>query len=372
MSTYKTPMRRDAVIGMSDSDARRFSWLRVIRALANPGDRRLQDDAAFEMDACKAAEQAAGVTARGLMVPHDVLVGSQRDLVVGTATGGGYLKGTTHAGGAFIDLLRAKSMCVQMGATQITGNVGDVAIPKRTAGATAYWLANEGTAITEGANTFSQVSLSPKISGAYVDVSYKLLKQASPDAESLVTADLAESLASAFDKAALHGSGADGEPTGLENVSGIGSVETGGSAVSNQTLLQLERDVAVANADVGTMGYLTNAKVRAGLKQTYTNATYGEVPLWSSGADGMGEVNGYKAGCTGQVADDLGGGSNYSAMFFGNWADLILATWGGLDLIVDPYSLGNYGITRVVGLQAVDVAVRNAESFSAILDATTA
>ena len=363
-------------VGMSERDIQRFSWLKAVRALANPNDRRAQDEAAFELECSRAAEKATGRAAQGLMVPHDVLVGSQRDLVVGTAASGGYLKGTDHMASAFIDVLRNKSMCVQMGATQMNGLVGDVAIPKRTAGATAYWLSTEATAITEGANTFGQVSLSPKIVGAYVDISYKLSKQSSPDADMLVQNDIAASLATAIDLAALHGGGSE-EPTGLASVSGIGSVAggTNGLAPTYAHILELEQDVAVANADIGSLGYLTNPKVRYKLKQTYTNATYGDKPIWMGGVNGMGEVNGYKAGCTNQVSSALTKGTSSgvcSAIFFGNWADLILATWGGLDLIVDPYSLSNYGILRIVGLQAVDVNVRHAGSFSVMLDALTA
>jgi HK97 family phage major capsid protein len=363
-------------VGMSERDVKKFSWLRAVRALANPNDRRAQEDAGFELECSRAAEKATGRAAQGLMVPHDVLVSSQRDLVVGTDASGGYLKGTQHMGSAFIDVLRNKSMCVQMGATQMNGLVGDVAIPKRTAGATAYWLSTEATAITEGANTFGQLSLSPKIVGAYVDISYKLSKQSSPDADMLVQNDIAASLATAIDLAALHGGGSE-EPTGIAGTASIGGVAggTNGAAPTYAHILELEQDVAVANADIGSLGYLTNPKVRYKLKQTYTNATYGDKPIWMGGANGMGEVNGYKAGCTNQVKSTLTKGTSSgvcSAIFFGNWADLILASWGGLDLIVDPYSLSNYGILRIVGLQAVDVGVRHPGSFSVMLDALTA
>jgi len=61
-----------------------------------------------------------------------------------------------------------------------------------------------------------------------------------------------------------------------------------------------------------------------------------------------------------------------SAIIFGNFADLIIGMWGGLDLMVDPYSNSTSGTVRVVALQDVDVAVRNAVSFSAMKDALTA
>jgi len=40
-----------------------------------------------------------------------------------------------------------------------------------------------------------------------------------------------------------------------------------------------------------------------------------------------------------------------SAAIFGNWQDLLISLWGGLDLTVDPYTGGTAGTVRVVGLQ---------------------
>ena len=67
-----------------------------------------------------------------------------------------------------------------------------------------------------------------------------------------------------------------------------------------------------------------------------------------------------------------GTGSNLSAVLFGNWADLVIGQWGTLDLMVDPYSNSTSGTVRVVALQDVDIALRQAASFAAIKDAITA
>lgn len=86
-------------------------------------------------------------------------------------------------------------------------------------------------------------------------------------------------------------------------------------------------------------------------------------------------LNGYRGLITNQVRSDLDKGSATgvcSALFFGNWADLIVGMWGGLDILVDPYTGGTAGTVRVVALQDVDVAVRHPQSFAAMLDALTA
>jgi HK97 family phage major capsid protein len=208
--------------------------------------------------------------------------------------------------------------------------------------------------------------------GAFTDISRKLMLQSSIDIEAFVRNDLATVLALAIDSAAITGTGSNNQPTGILEVNGIGSVVGGndGLAPGLSHIIELETDVAVANADVGTLGYLTNAKVRGKLKQTFSNATYGDMPVWDGG-----EMNGYRALVSNQVPSNLDKGNSTgvcSAIIFGNWSDLIIGQWGTLDLMVDPYTGSTYGTVRVVALQDIDVAVRHAVSFSAMLDALTA
>jgi HK97 family phage major capsid protein len=119
------------------------------------------------------------------------------------------------------------------------------------------------------------------------------------------------------------------------------------------------------------LAYITNAKVRGKLKQTMRNGTYGEMPIW---ADGGTPLNGYPAFVTNQVSSTLTKGSSNvaSAIFFGNWSDLVLGMWGEMDMLVDPYTFSSSGAVRVVAFQDVDFGVRHAESFAAMLDALTA
>ena len=53
----------------------------------------------------------------------------------------------------------------------------------------------------------------------------------------------------------------------------------------------------------------------------------------------------------------------------GNFADLLIGMWGGLDFILDASTLATSGARRLVALQDVDVAARRAVSFAAMLDA---
>lgn len=354
-------------IGMSEREVKSFSFVRAINALANPTDRRAQEAAAFEFEASRAAAEKLGRASRGITVPSDVLM---RDLLVGTNTAGGHTVQTDLMAGDFITLLRNRSYMMQL-ATTMSGLNGNVAIPRHTTAATAYWVAENG-APTESQQAFDQVTLTPKTVGAFTDFSRRLTLQSSIDVESFVRNDLATILALEIDRVALHGSGASNQPTGIASTAGIGSVAggTNGAAPSWANIIALESAVAVANADIGNLGYVTNAKVRGKLKAVEKATNTGMFVF----TEGQFPMNGYQTVITNQVSSTLTKGTSSgvcSAIFFGNWRDLLIGMWSGLDLLVDPYTGSTAGTVRVVALQDVDVAVRHPESFAAMLDALT-
>jgi HK97 family phage major capsid protein len=363
MERMASAPKATADIGMTDKEQKRYSLMRVIGALANPRDAAAQRAAEFEFECSAAAAEKTGKKARGIIVPFDVL---KRDLNKTTATAGGHTIATNLLSGSFIDLLRNAMVIDRMGATMLTGLVGNIAIPRQTGGATAYWVAESGPA-TESQQAFDQVTMSPKTVGAFTDISRKLLLQSSIDVEAFVQGDLAKVLGLAIQAAAIKGGGSN-EPTGILATSGIGDVAGGTNG-----MVDLETDVSVANADIGTLGYLTNAKVRGKLKTTSKVGGQNGF-IWEPGTT---PINGYQVGVTNAVPSNLDKGATTgvgvcSAIIFGNWADLIIGMWGGLDILVDPYTGGAAGTVRVIAHQDVDVAVRHAESFSAMLDALTA
>lgn len=357
-----------ADIGLDKKEVRRYSMMRAINALANPGDRAAQEAAAFERECSEAAAQKMGKQARGFMVPSEV---QHRDLVVGTPTAGGNLVATDLLAGSFIDALRNAMVIDGLGARFLTGLVGNIAIPKLTGSASAYWVA-ENTAPTESQQTIGQVTMSPKTVGAYTDISRRLLLQSSLDVEGMVQNDIAQILGLAIQQAAISGTGASNQPSGiLTQVTSSVIGGTNGAAPTWANIVQLESDVAVANADVGTLAYLTNAKVRGKLKTT-SKVSGQNGFVWESGDT---PLNGYRAGVTNAVPSNLTKGTSSgvaSAIIFGNWADLVIGMWGGLDLTVDPYSGSTAGTVRIVALQDVDIALRNVVSFATMVDALTA
>jgi HK97 family phage major capsid protein/HK97 family phage prohead protease len=358
-----------ADIGMTQNETRKFSMVRALNALANPTDTRAREEAAFEFDCSRAAADKQNRQVKGLLVPFDVL---KRELNVGTGAGGGYTVATDLLSGNFIDILRNKMVVNRMGAQFLSGLVGNIAIPRQTGGATAYWVASGGGG-TVSAQTFDQVPMTPHTLMGRTQIGRQLLLQSSIDIESFVRNDLATVLGLALQAAAIQGGGSN-QPTGILGTSGIGSVAggTNGLAPTWGNIIDLETAVAVANADVGTLGYLTNAKVRGKLKQTQKFSGSNATPVWM---DGNTPLNGYAAGVTNAVPSNLTKGTSAgdcSAIIFGNMADLIFGLWGGLELQVDPYTAGDTGSVVVRAFQDSDIAVRHAESFAAMQDALTA
>jgi len=335
-----------AEIGLSEKESRSFSFLRAINYLSNPTDRSAREAAAFEIEASDAAATKLGRQSRGITVPQEVL---RRDLNVGAATAGGNLVATELDAGSFIDLLRNASALDQAGATVLTGLTGNVAIPRQSGAATAYWVAESGSP-TESQQTVDQVSLVPRTVAAYTDFSRRLMIQSSIDVENMVRNDLARVIALKIDAAGLYGTGASNEPLGLKFTTGIGTEDFAADAPTFAEVVALESDVATANALLGSPVYLMNAAMRGNLKTTKKDAGSGIFIMEN------GEVNGYRGVLSNQVASN--------DLWFGNFADLIIGYFSGLDLMVDPYTHSTSGTVRVVAMQDCDIAIRHPESFS--------
>lgn len=365
IATNPGQTNQPAEIGLSKTELKGFSIVRAITALSTGNWK----EAGLEMEASRAVAKMLGRDPQGVYIPYDAL---KRDLNVTTSTAGGNTVQTDLMADNFIDLLRNAMIVNQLGARNLTGLVGNIAIPRQTSGASSYWVAESG-APTESQQAFDQVTMTPKTVGAFTDISRKLLLQSSLDVESFVRRDLATVLALAIDLAAINGSGSGNEPRGIMNISGIGDVAggTNGLAPTWGNIIELESDVSVANADVGNLGYLTNAKVRGKLKGT-SKVSGQNGFIWENGDL---PLNGYRAAVSNQVPSNLTKGTSSgvcSGIIFGNWADLIIGMWGALDLTTDIYTGSTSGTVRVVALQDVDIAVRHPESFSVMKDALTA
>lgn len=341
---------RGAPIGMTSAEADRFSFIRALRALANPTDRAAQEAAAFEFEASTAAARQLGRDAQGIMVPPDVLTRALNTGTDGAAAGdtGGLAIGTTLLSSSFIEMLRNRSVFTTL-ATPLGGLMGNFSLLGQASGATGYWVGDDED-VGEGTQDLRDIDLSPKTVGAYSEITRQTLRQTSIDVEGMVRRDLALALALTIDSAGFYGDGVK-KPLGIKNLDGLNAVDFAAVQPTFAEIVQMESEISADNADAESMAYVGNSKFRGHAKTTEKFAGANGATIWESG----GQVNGYRAEITNQIAD--------GDLFHGNFADAIVGAWGGLDLTVDPFTHSTKGRLRIVAFQDVDVAFRHVESF---------
>lgn len=344
-------------VGMEDKDMERYSIVRAINCLAQKRGLDGVEKAAHDAHVKLTGRETEGI---GFFIPQDILSFNRaglsqqvRALFTNVYSAAGAFVNTDLLAGSLIELLRNKMGVVQMGARSLTGLVGNVAIPLQSGGATASWLSENAT-ISESTQTVGQLGLTPHRLAGSTSFTYQLLAQSSVDVENFVREDLMRVLAIAKDLAAIAGTGASGQPLGILGTSNLSTSVTFANA---QTMLyadalSFENNVALNNADLGKLGYMTTPTVRKNAKATAEIAAANSIPIWKNNM-----VNGFQAFATNQVP-------TATSVIFGNFDDLILASWAGMSVIVDPYSLSLQGQVRVVMQELCDNGLRHSKSFS--------
>jgi HK97 family phage major capsid protein len=371
-------------IDMTDSEKRSFSIVKAIRAALS----RDWTGAGFEREVSLALQKRAGREAQSehsFFIPTNLpfrVAGleSRAPYAVGASATGGALVATNLLASSFIEALRNQAIVGRLGARFLTGLQGSVAIPRRTATTPVYWVAESG-AITEGESTFDQVTLSPKTAGALSKMSRKSLLQTSPDIEQLTRDDLLASMALGIDLAAISGSGAGNQPTGVVNQAGIGSVVGGvnGANVTFDNIIQLQTLPDVANAPQQNLAFALNSKTVGYLSSLKSSTgAYLWTPNGNGGVAGATAdmLKGYPYGKSNQLRSNLTKGTSAgicSEIVYGNWAELLIGEWGVLEIMANPYDSAGFanGDVLIRAFQTIDVGVRHAASFSAMSDALT-
>lgn len=367
-----TPEEQNTSLGLSRKDISRYS---VVRAMHKKAQGQMVDG--LEGECSVEVAKRTKRDARGFFIPSDVAgadlaetnglgAGKREDiaeavrgliqlqkrtLTASVGTAGGFLIGTDVLLGSMIDLLRNQTLVAQKGATMMGGLVGNLVIPKQAGGGSAYWL-GETEDVTLSDQSFGQVALTPKKLGAATRYSRELLKQTNLSVEAFVRQDLMLILAIAKDLAAIAGTGGD-QPLGILNTTGIGSV-TFGAAPTWAKVVEFETTTETANALMGRLGWLSSPGVRGKWKTTVKVTNQAVFLLEGS------EANGYGFDATNQVANNK--------VLFGNWADLVLADWDGLDVTVDPYTGALGGTTRTIMIMMTDSVLRHPASFTVSSD----
>lgn len=267
-----------------------------------------------------------------------------------------------------VELLRAKSVTMELGVRVLDGLVGSpIQFTKQTGAGTAFWT-DENDTITQSQQVFGQVTANPHGLRALTSISNRLLAQASANIEQMVREDLAKVLALKLDLAVMKGAGGAGEPLGIVNVAGIGSVSfaalAGGAAQTLTTLLDsMMGSLDDNNAMEGKLGWAMHPQAKRKLAGLYDSTGR---PLLSGALQGLFNYTADGRQMYGhpyRTSTQLTGGAT-ADLIFANWSDILLCQWGTLridasDVAGDAFEKNQ---TKVRAMLDADVVLRHEKS----------
>ena len=273
----------------------------------------------------------------------------------------------------YIDGLKQYLVVAQLGATVLGDLVGT--LPLVGAGSISAAWAAEGAQGSVSKATFSRKTMTPHRNYCIGAFSKDLLRQTSIDIDKIVWDKIQQAHAELLEAACIAGTGSDNQPTGIltgitDAASGLVAGGTNGAAISWANIVKLETAIRSKNAKRGKLAYLTNSKVIGAMKTTEKANGTARFLL-----DDNGKSNGYEVAESNLVPDNLTKGSASgvcSAMIFGNFEDLYIGHWGGVDIVVDDVTLADQADVRIILNSWDDVCVAEPKSFAAIKDITIA
>jgi len=381
------PIAAPPTIGMNRAERRRYSLQRAINRIAN-----LQPLEGLEREASEASAKLykREPQQNGFFMPHDVAMHGdrelmaamlrvspslawtaygkslQRDLLANNFTSAGALIAEDFLGGSFIELLRNRALLTSLGVGTLSGLQGNVAIPRQGGAATAYWLDEAGT-VTASNQAFAQVMATPKRLAAQTAYNKQLLAQSTLDVEALIRDDHVRIIALAKDLAGIQGTGGV-QPRGILNGPTTDSTGGGnnitsltwGTQATRANQLAFMAAIQTANADLGTIQWLTNPTVRAKWQSIPQVPNY---PVFLTNDEGM--SIGYPTPITNQISTT---GTYANRTILGAWGQAMFCDWAGYDIVVDPYSQAAKNQVVVTVNLMTDFIVRHWPSFAISTD----
>src|SRR6185437_5441943 len=284
-------------------------------------------------------------TQNSLLIPWECL--ATRADTVGAAGAGGYLVETIN--GPAVPALGAASVLRRAGATVIPAT-SNFNLPIVKTPATGAWMTAETMQITESEQAFGQMGMVPHTVGAYTEVSRLLLLQSSAD--EVVKRDLNGVAARAIDKGGIVGTGINGQPTGIANVAGVNTF-----AGATATLAALT-GAALATGDALTVDSKPawlSGRTAANTLRNRAELTNSLKTLWE-GPISEGLCVDYPGFSTSAISANN--------LYFGNFAYVVIALFGDLEIAVNPYANFPAGIVGIRVMATADIGVTFPSAFS--------
>lgn len=295
---------------------------------------------------------------RGKALNASAGLATSGDIQIATESRAAFTVGTDHNDMVATDIqnildpLRAKNVLVQAGAKFLTGLRGDIQYPILS-GANVGWLAETASA-SDGAGTISAVSIQPKRLSAYVDISKQFLAQDSADCEAAILRDIVNAVNDKLEATVLGKESDDPAhfslfynqtPTAISNYAGLCNLEA-----------------SVENANIfGKMSYLVSPGAKAALRGMAKSSKVTQLVLEG------GDIDGTPVYSSTNVGKGVGSGTPFvqsGNLIYGDFTNLVIGQWGGLDLTIDTVTQAVAGKVRVIINAFFGVGVLRPQAFA--------
>lgn len=319
----------------------KFSLIKTINDIVN--NRSMTEEAQVVLNAGTEEMRKAGLSYSGqIQLPVSEMRGGPNAIVAGQEMYGAEVVATEKLN--ILEPLRNRMVLAQAGATYLTGLVGNVSIPTYN-GSNVGWK-GELVDAENGVGGFDSVEFSPKRLTAYIDVSKQFLAQDSVGAEEMLYRDIVNAIADKLEATILGtGEGDANTPAGLFN-----NNNNVGEPVEITFAKVVEMEQVLEDAKLyGDYKFIASPAAKAKFKTTTISGNKSDLRMIMEGN----EVNGYPVLTTG----------NCAGVAFGKWDELVIAQWGSLDIIIDPYTQAKKNAVRIVVNAFFDAKPRRTEAF---------
>lgn len=328
----------------------------------------------------KKEARAAGIQPTGIYLSNEVMnsiMPEKRTMTAATDADGGYLIPTEKID--WFDALFAYSVLDKLGIQKLTGLSANTDIPGFSSAVVSGWANGETGTQSPDDPTVVNRALRPKLLYGATNISKRLAIQTNRSVDQMIMMDIMASMAQTLQAAVINGSGSSGQPTGILNTSGIQSVAIGtdGGAITFAKAIQLWSAIAQANSNMDNFKWLTNPLVQGKAMQIPIDTGSGAmIVTYNNNFGGSpNAIANYPLYSTSSVPSTLTKGSSgavCSALIGGDFSQVVVGQFGGVELIVDNLTQARSGYTALTINQYVDVVVKQPAALGAIVDITTA
>ena len=323
----------------------------------------------------KMAASRLGIEQTRALADRHGFAAEVKSLEAGSLTGGGSLIAEQFSA-EIIELMKPVAAVRALGARVLPVPSGSITLGRQNSSATVYWL-GESDAISESQPGTGQLKLGAKKLGALVPISNDLLRRAPAAAAAMIRQDLVTEFANAEDVGFLRGSGSEFEPKGLVSYVKAANQFNGTGTVNldNVTIDLIKALYKVEGADhvnMSSPGWLMNPRAAFGIMLLKTSDGY--YPFMQEMAQ-SGTILAYAYRKSNNVTKATGTGDTKSRIFFGDWAQYLIADT--LNFELSESDTASYGTsnaksayardeTVIRGLHEVDGAPRHDDAFAII------